>query len=193
MSGKSYATPASAYAPVVVGSVPVTQAPIVVGSAPVAQAPIVVGSAPVAQAPIVVGSAPVAQAPIVVGSAPVAQAPIVVGSVVAATPVQRPTVVTVPQGCFGGSTMRVRDPASGAEMQVTIPPGLAPGAQFQVQFPAVQVHGVVVHQSVGAVSPATKRGRGCGVQFELDARTNPASAAAFRCKKCRGFKLSSFF
>ena len=171
MSGKSYATPASAYAPVVVGSVPVTQAPIVVGSAPVAQAPIVVGS------------------------------------VVAATPVQQPTVVTVPQGCFGGSTMRVRDPASGAEMQVTIPPGLAPGAQFQVQFPApayaapppaygsppVQVHGVVVHQSVGAVSPATKRCRGCGVQFELDARTNPASAAAFRCKKCRGFKFSSFF
>ena len=197
MSGKSYATPASAYAPVVVGSVPVSQAPIVVGSAPVAQAPIVVGSAPVAQAPIVVGSAPVAQAPIVVGS------------VVAATPVQQPTVVTVPQGCFGGSTMRVRDPASGAEMQVTIPPGLAPGAQFQVQFPApppayaapppaygsppVQVHGVVVHQSVGAVSPATKRCRGCGVQFELDARTNPASAAAFRCKKCRGFKFSSFF
>jgi hypothetical protein len=209
MSGKSYATPASAYAPVVVGSVPVTQAPIVVGSVPVTQAPIVVGSAPVAQAPIVVGSAPVAQAPIVVGSAPVAQAPIVVGSVVAATPVQQPTVVTVPQGCFGGSTMRVREPASGAEMQVTIPPGLAPGAQFPVQFPApppayaapppaygsppVQVHGVVVHQSVGAVSPATKRCRGCGVQFELDARTNPASAAAFRCKKCRGFKFSSFF
>ncbi|KAK7249124.1 hypothetical protein SO694_00045110 [Aureococcus anophagefferens] len=149
MSGKSYATPASAYAPVVVGSVPVTQAPIVVGSAPVAQAPIVVGSAPVAQAPIVVGSAPVAQAPIVVGSAPVAQAPIVVGSVVAAA---------------------------------------LPGP-----VPAVQVRGVVVHQSVGAVSPATKRCRGCGVQFELDARTNPASAAAFRCKKCRGFKLSSFF
>ena len=37
------------------------------------------------------------------------------------------------------------------------------------------------------------RCRGCGVQFELDARTNPASAAAFRCKKCRQISFSNFF
>ena len=104
----------------------------------------------------------------------------------------------------GGMALQVQAP-DGRAMQVTIPPNLGPGMQFQVQFPAaaptaavvgvappVAVQGYVQHQ-VGRVSAATKRCRGCGIQFELDAKTNPASAAAFRCKNCRGLKLSSFF
>ena len=105
--------------------------------------------------------------------------------------------------------MMVQDPSSGQTMQVTVPPGLQPGSQFQVQFPApkvapqpvvaqqgqvVQVQGEVVHSMAPQpVSAAQKRCRGCGVMFTLDAKTNPASAAAFRCKKCRGFSFSSFF
>ena len=102
--------------------------------------------------------------------------------------------------------MRVVDPATGQTMQVTVPNGVKPGGQFQVQFPApapvvqapaqgqvVHVQGQVVHQAVAPASSASRRCRGCGVQFELDARTNPASAAAFRCKKCRQISFSNFF
>lgn len=188
-------------------------------------------------------------------------APVVSGTVIQATPVDQPTVVTVPPGVSAGQMMQVANPATGAMMQVAVPKGCGPGSQFQVQFPAAapppayqaqfpaapappayggapqpvqvqgvvlgagappaygapqpvqvqasvvggapppayggqpvqQVQGVVVHQNMGTVSPATKRCRGCGVQFELDARTNPASSAAFRCKKCRGFSFRSFF
>ena len=167
-------------------------------------------------------------------------APVVSGTVIQATPVDQPTVVTVPPGVSAGQMMQVANPATGAMMQVAVPKGCGPGSQFQVQFPAAapppayqaqfpaapappayggapqpvqvqasvvggapppayggqpvqQVQGVVVHQNMGTVSPATKRCRGCGVQFELDARTNPASSAAFRCKKCRQISFSNFF
>ena len=96
--------------------------------------------------------------------------------------------------------MRVVDPATGQTMQVTVPNGVKPGGQFQVQFPApapvVQAPAqgqVVVHQAVAPASSASRRCRGCGIQFELDAKTNPASAAAFRCKKCRQISFSNFF
>merc|ERR1719502_2182980 len=67
-------------------------------------------------------------------------------------------------------------------MVVTCPPGVTAGQPMRVVDPAV-----------APASSATRRCRGCGVQFELDARTNPASAAAFRCKKCRQISFSNFF
>jgi len=176
MSGKSYATPASVY----------EQAP-----------PPAYGSAPVAESYAAGGAAPV-----------VVQSSVVSGTVLQAQPVAAapPMVVTVPQGMKAGMALQVAAP-DGRAMQVTIPPNLGPGMQFQVQFPPpaqqpvaavvgvgppVAVQGYVNHP-VSHVTAATKRCRGCGIQFELDAKTNPASAAAFRCKNCRGLKLSSFF
>ena len=148
-------------------------------------------------------TAPVAE---VVQSQPPAYDQAVTATVVHAQPMAPPLVVTCPPGISPGQPMRVVDPATGQTMQVTVPNGVKPGGQFQVQFPApapvvqapaqgqvVHVQGQVVHQAVAPASSATRRCRGCGVQFELDARTNPASAAAFRCKKCRQISFSNFF
>ena len=182
MSGKSYATPASVY----------EQAANPAYGAP----PPAYGSAPVVVDSYAAGGA----APVVV------QSSVVSGTVLQAQPIAAaPMVVTVPQGMKSGMALQVAAP-DGRAMQVTIPPNLGPGMQFQVQFPppAHPVGAVVgvgppvavqgyVNRPVSHVTAATKRCRGCGVQFELDAKTNPASAAAFRCKNCRGLKLSSFF
>ena len=175
MSGKSYSTPASVY----------EQSPGGYGAPPVASSRVVQGAPPAYGQATVVSSTPVS------------------GQVIAVTPApafQQPMVVTVPKGMSGGQQLAVTDPTTGQQMTVAIPAGLSGGQQFQVAFPPpmaqappVAVQGMVVHQQMGTVSAATKRCRGCGVTFELDAKTNPASAAAFRCKKCRGFRFTDFF
>ena len=150
-------------------------------------------------------TAPVAE--VVQTAPPPAYDQAVQAEVVHAAPMSPPMVVTCPPGVAPGQPMRVVDPATGQTMQVTVPHGVKPGGQFQVQFPApqpvvqapapegqvVHVQGQVVHQAVAPASSASRRCRGCGIQFELDAKTNPASAAAFRCKKCRQISLSNFF
>lgn len=190
MSGKSYETPASVY----------QQRPPAYGAPPPAYGappPAYGGGAPVVESYAVGGG----------GGAPVATSAVVTGTVLQAMPiVAAPMVVTVPPNVKGGMALAVQAP-DGRQMQVTVPPGLAPGQQFTVQFPpaaatvpvgvvvgaAAQTVSAHVVRPMGAVSSATKRCRGCGIQFELDAKTNPASAAAFRCKKCRGFNMMSFF
>ena len=149
-------------------------------------------------------TAPVAE--VVQTAPPPAYDQAVTATVVHAAPMSPPMVVTCPPGVAPGQPMRVVDPATGQTMQVTVPNGVKPGGQFQVQFPApapvvqapaqgqvVHVQGQVVHQAVAPASSATRRCRGCGIQFELDAKTNPASAAAFRCKRCRQISFSNFF
>lgn len=143
----------------------------------------------------------------VVQSAPPPAYAAVQAEVVHAAPMSPPLVVICPPGVGPGQFMRVVDPATGQTMQVQVPNGVKSGGQFQVQFPApappvaptpvqgqvVQVQGQVIHQAVAPAQPAARRCRGCGVQYELDAKTNPASAAAFRCKKCRQISFSNFF
>ncbi|KAJ1459265.1 hypothetical protein M885DRAFT_561068 [Pelagophyceae sp. CCMP2097] len=124
----------------------------------------------------------------------------------------QPLVVTCPPGLSGGQPMQVVNPETGQTMQVNVPQGVQPGGQQDggVQFPPPQqpvyataqpvyaqqpvqvqvVHAAVVHQAASANSRAC---RGCGTQFVLEPGMNPATAAAFRCKRCRGLSSMSFF
>lgn len=110
----------------------------------------------------------------------------------------QPMMVTCPMNAIAGQPIQVINPSTGQAMQVVVPAGIGPGQQFQVIFPAqppivpvVAAQQVFVHSTQPAAN--MRSCRGCGRTFELEPGQNPASASAYRCKNCRGFRSITFF